>query len=68
LIAVYQILLLIVIIGLVYFITTKSRSINQNISSDENEMVKCSTCGLNLLKSDALKGYKVWYCSEEHKN
>jgi len=63
-----QVLLLIVIIGLVYFITTKSRSSNKNISSDGSEMVKCSTCGLNLPKSDALEGNKVWYCSEEHKN
>ena len=65
---VYQVLLLIVIIGLVYFITRVSRSKNKNISSDSSEMVKCSTCGLNLPKSDALEGDKVWYCSEEHKN
>ena len=63
-----QVLLLIAIISLVYFITRVSRSKNKNISSDSSEMVKCSTCGLNLPKSDALEGDKAWYCSEEHKN
>ena len=63
-----QVLLLIVIISLVYFIARVSRSKNKNISDSSTEMVKCETCGLNLPKSDALEGDKVWYCSEEHKN
>jgi|TARA_B100000809_G_scaffold228919_1_gene242233 hypothetical protein len=64
----YQVLLLIVIISLVYFVVRISRSDDKSISSKSNEMVKCETCGLNLPKSDALQGDKVWYCSEEHKN
>jgi hypothetical protein len=64
----YQVLLLIVIISLVYFITRMSRSSDKDVSSESSEMVKCSTCGLNLPKSDALEGDKAWYCSEEHKN
>ena len=64
----YQVLLLIVTISLVYFIVRVSKSKNKNITSDSSEMVKCLTCGLNLPKSVALEGDKVWYCSEEHKN
>jgi hypothetical protein len=64
----YPVLFLIAIVSLIYLIVKLSRSGTKTLSSGNNEIVKCTTCGLNLPKSDALEGDKVWYCSEEHKN
>ena len=60
----YQILILIAVIALVYLIARSARP-KVNLSEKSTEMVRCQKCNLNLPKSDAILSGKVWLCSSE---
>ena len=64
----YQVLILIAVIALVYLIARSARKPVEDLSEESAEMVKCKNCDLNLPKSDAIKSGKDWFCSEEHKD
>ena len=59
----YQILLLIAVIALVYLIARSTRKPKVNFSEKCTEMVRCQKCNLNLPKSDAILSGKEWFCS-----
>ena len=59
----YQILVLITVITLVYLIARSARKSKVNISEKSTEMVRCQKCNLNLPKSDAILSGKEWFCS-----
>ena len=61
----YQILILIAVIALVYLIARSTRKPKVNFSEKCTEMVRCQNCNLNLPKSDAILSGKVWLCSSE---
>ena len=61
----YQILILIAVIALVYLIARSARKTKVNISEKSPEMVRCQKCNLNLPKSDAFLSGKEWFCSSE---
>ena len=64
----YQVLILIAVITLVYLIARSARKPKANLSEKSTEMVKCEKCSLNLPKSEAIKSGNYWFCSEIHKN
>ena len=64
----YQILILITVIALVYLIVRSARKPKVNISEKSTEMVKCKNCDLNLPKSEAIQSGENWFCSEAHKD
>ncbi len=64
----YQVLILITVITLVYLIARSSRKPKANISEKSTEMVKCKNCDLNLPKSEAIQSGENWFCSEAHKD
>ncbi len=64
----YQILILITVIVLVYIIARSARKPKANISEKSTEMVKCKNCDLNLPKSEAIQSGENWFCSEAHKD
>ncbi len=64
----YQILILITVITLVYLIARLARKPKVNISDKSTEMVKCKNCVLNLPKSEAIQSGENWFCSEAHKD
>ena len=64
----YQILILITVITLVYLIARSARKPKANISEKSTEMVKCKNCDLNLPKSEAIQSGENWFCSEVHKD
>ena len=59
----YQVLILITVITLVYLIARSARKPKANISEKSTEMVKCQKCGLNLPKSEAIQSGEIWFCS-----
>ena len=61
----YQILILIAVVALVYLITRSARKPKGNHSEKSTEMVRCQKCNLNMPKSDAILSGKVWLCSSE---
>ena len=61
----YQILILIAVIALVYLIARSARKPKVNLSEKSNEMVRCLKCNLNLPKSEAIQSGKEWFCSSE---
>ena len=61
----YQILILISIIALVYLIARSARKPKVILSEKSTEMVKCQKCNLNLPKSEAIQSGKEWFCSSE---
>ena len=61
----YQILILIAVIALVYLIARSARKPKVNLSEKSAEMVRCQKCNLNLPKSDAILSGKEWLCSPE---
>ncbi len=63
----YQILILISIIALVYLIARSARKPKVNLSEKSTEMVRCQKCNLNLPKSEAIQSGKEWFCSSECK-
>ena len=64
----YQILILITVIALVYLIARLARKPKVSISEKSTEMVKCKNCDLNLPKSEAIQSGENWFCSEAHKD
>ena len=65
----YQILILITVIALVYLIARSARKPKANISEKiAKQMVKCKNCDLNLPKSEAIQSGENWFCSEAHKD
>lgn len=66
----YQLLVLLVVIGLVYLLAKTYKQDNKSFpdSDSDSEMVKCINCDLNLLKSEALRYEDNWYCSKKHIN
>ena len=64
----YQILILITVIALIYLIARSARKPKANISEKSTEMVKCKNCDLNLPKSEAIQSGENWFCSEAHKD
>ena len=63
----YQILILISVIALVYLIARSARKPKANLSEKSTEMVRCQKCNLNLPKSEAIQSGKEWFCSSECK-
>ena len=61
----YQILILISVIALVYLIARSARKPKVNLLEKSAEMVRCQKCNLNLPKSDAILSGKEWLCSPE---
>ena len=61
----YQILILIAVIALVYLIARSARKPKVNLSEKSTEMVRCKKCNLNLPKSEAIQSGKEWFCSSE---
>ncbi len=64
----YQILILITVIALVYLIARSARKPKVNLSEKSTEMVRCQKCNLNLPKSEAIQSGENWFCSEAHKD
>ncbi len=64
----YQILILISVIALVYLIARSARKPKVNLSEKSTEIVKCKNCDLNLPKSEAIQSGENWFCSEAHKD
>ncbi len=64
----YQVLILITVITLVYLIARSARKPKANISEKSTEMVRCKNCDLNLPKSEAIQSGENWFCSEAHKD
>ena len=63
----YQILILIAVIALVYLIARSARKPKVNLSEKSTEMARCQKCNLNLPKSEAIQSGKEWFCSSECK-
>tara|TARA_Y100001970_G_scaffold254750_1_gene330819 strand:+ start:8153 stop:8353 length:201 start_codon:yes stop_codon:yes gene_type:complete len=65
----FQILILIATICLIYFLSRffSSRKL-ENRSNETEEMVKCSECGINLPKKEAVIVEGLWFCNKEHLN
>tara|TARA_B100000405_G_scaffold193376_1_gene135536 strand:+ start:144 stop:341 length:198 start_codon:yes stop_codon:yes gene_type:complete len=63
----YQILILIAVVTLVYIIARSTRGPVANISNKNTKMVKCQQCDLNLPESEALQFGDKWFCSVECK-
>ena len=61
----YQILILISVIALVYLIARSARKPKVNLSEKSTEMARCQKCNLNLPKSEAIQSGKKWLCSSE---
>ena len=61
----YQILILISVIALVYLIARSARKPKINLSEKSTEMVRCQKCNLNLPKFEAILSGKEWFCSSE---
>jgi len=61
----YQVLILISVITLVYLIARSARTPKVNLSEKSTEMVRCYKCNLNLPKSEAIQSDKEWFCSAE---
>ena len=59
----YQILILISVIALVYLIARSARKPKVNLSEKSTEMVRCLKCNLNLPKSEAIQSGEIWFCS-----
>lgn len=59
----YQVLILIAVITLIYLIARSARKPKTNLSEKSTEMVKCRKCNLNLPKSEAIQSGENWFCS-----
>jgi len=64
----YQILILIAVVTLIYLIARSTRGPIANISNKNTDMVKCQKCDLNLPESEALQFGDKWFCSAECKS
>ena len=68
-----KLLLVILVIGIVYFIFIKKKPLNnttkppskKGTEQESNEMVKCSTCGTYSELGDTIISHNKYYCSSE---
>lgn len=64
-----KILLIIGLVGLVYFIYKKSKVSAKDIKKEDapktNDMVECATCGIYCELDDAILSGSSYYCSKE---
>ena len=44
------------------------RKPSNSIDGVKTEMVKCSSCSLNIPKADAYRKNDLWYCKKENYN
>ncbi len=61
----YQVLILITVITLVYLIARSAKKTKVNLSEKSTEIVRCQKCNLNLPKSEAIQSGEKWFCSSE---
>ena len=61
----YQVLILIAVITLVYLIARSARKPKANLSEKSTEMVKCQNCDINLPLSEAIQNGDNWLCSNK---
>jgi hypothetical protein len=61
----YQVLILIAVITLVYLIARSASKPKANLSEKSTEIVRCQKCNLNLPKSEAIQSGEKWFCSSE---
>tara|TARA_Y100000739_G_scaffold49294_1_gene38654 strand:- start:154 stop:351 length:198 start_codon:yes stop_codon:yes gene_type:complete len=59
----YQVLILIAVITLVYLIARAASKPKANLSEKSTEIVRCQKCNLNLPKSEAIQSGENWFCS-----
>jgi uncharacterized protein len=64
-----RLIFLVVAIALVYWLLRRFRqSTSETQDSSQNEdMVSCAHCGLNLPKSEAISSGDEFYCCEAHR-
>ena len=63
-----KVLLVIAVIGIVYFIFIKkkpSHTISKKKNIDASEMVECATCGVFVELDDTILSNAKYYCSKE---
>ena len=62
-----KLLLIIAVIGIIYFIFFKKKDIKKAIKKDSeaNEMVECSVCGIYSEIDDSILSNGKYYCSNE---
>jgi len=60
----WQLLILVVVIALVYLMARSKRKPTKKIDVPEIVIVKCQSCDLNLPISEAFKNDDGWFCSE----
>ena len=63
----WQLLILILVILLVYTTARIKRDSKAKLDSPNTEMVKCNACDLHLPASAAIENDDGWFCSEEQK-
>ena len=61
----WQLLILISVILLVYIISKVTRNSYNLIQTGHNEIVKCQVCELNVPDDQSIKKGESLYCSEE---
>ena len=59
----YQVLILIAVITIVYLIARAASKPKANLSEKSTEIVRCQKCNLNLPKSEAIQSGENWFCS-----
>ena len=69
----YQILVILGVIGLVYFLFIKKKPLSTNKPKDKqknetpksNDMVECATCGTYASIDECILSNSKYYCSDE---
>ncbi len=59
----FQVLILVAVIFLIYVISRISRNPTAAIPSNSSDMVKCTICGLNFPDSESVKKGENTFCS-----
>ena len=59
----FQVLILVAVIFLIYVISRISRNPTAAIPSNPSDMVKCTICGLNFPDNESIKKGKNTFCS-----
>ena len=62
----WQVLILIGIILALYLMGKIVKKPSKSIDGVQTEMVKCSSCSLNIPKADAYRKNDLWYCKKEN--
>ena len=63
----WQLLILILVILLVYTTARIKRDSKAKLNSPNTKMVKCNACDIHLPASEAIENDDGWFCSEEQK-